>query len=139
MQLQPGQREGVGHGDRDKEQPVTPPEDQKARLRCFRNALRNWKFRGYVRFKPRVEEWLKKELPELTLLEIARELHLYVEGGGEIDEQEERRPEWDDYEFHHDLRVPIGGRRIYFETLLFCEDADDPDDPVIEVVSVHDV
>jgi hypothetical protein len=127
------------HGDRDEEQPVNLPEDQEGRLRCYRNALRNWSFRGYVEFKPRAEAWLASELPELSLREVARALYQHVEGGGEIDEQVERRPEYVSYEFHFDLRVRIGGRHIYFETVLLCEDAKDPDDPMIEVVSVHDV
>jgi hypothetical protein len=121
---------------------VLLPDDPEARRRCFQNALRNWNFSGYVRFKERVQEWLRTELPEYTLREICCELHRYVESGGEIDEQEERRPEWDDHEFHFDLRVQIAGRGIYFETLLFCEDPedpDDPDDPFIEVVNIHDV
>ena len=103
------------------------------------NALRNWNFRGYVRFKPLVEEWLANELPGYTLREVARQLHGHVEAGGEIDEQKERRPEYADFEFHYDLRVKIDDRRVYFETVLLCEDADDPDDPVIVVVSVHNV
>ncbi len=115
------------------------PDEQEARLRCYRNALRNWKFRGYVRFKPIAAEWLAKEVPDLDLQEIAHELHRHVEAGGVIDEKKERRPEYVSYEFHFDLRVKIGVRRVYFETILLCEDADDPDDPVIEVVSVRDV
>jgi hypothetical protein len=92
-----------------------------------------------VRFKTLAEEWLANELPRRTLLDIARELHRYVEEGGEIDEQKERRPEYLHYEFHYDLRVKIDDRHVYFETVLLCEDADDPDDPMIVVVSVHDV
>ncbi len=113
------------------------PEDKATRLRCFKNALRNGK--AWVRFKPVAVEWLAKELPDHGLREIARELYLYVEAGGKIDEQKERRPEFVSYEFHYDLRVKIGGRYVYFETVLLCEDADDPDDPEIEIVSVHDV
>lgn len=114
------------------------PDDPDARLRCFKNALRNWNFRGYVRFKPVADEWLRQQLG-VSEREVARELHDYVENGGMVEEQTERRPEWDDYEFHFDLRVPIAGRHVYFEALLFCEDPDDPDDPTIFVVSVHDV
>jgi hypothetical protein len=115
------------------------PDNREARLRCFRNALRNWNYHGYVRFWARTQEWLANELPDFNLKEVARELCQHVESGGEIDEQPERRPEYAANEFHFDLRVKIGGRRIYFETVLFCEDADDPDDPFIEVVNVHDV
>src|SRR6266516_863475 len=94
------------------------PEDQEGRLRCFRNALRNWNFEGYVRFKPLAARWLATELPGFSLREVARSLQLHVEAGGEIDEQPERRPEYAHYEFHYDLRVKIGERRVYFETVL---------------------
>lgn len=113
------------------------PDDQEGRLRCYRCALRNWNFRGYVQFKPRVEEDLTNLLPGLSLLEIAHELHRYVEAGGKVDEQKERRPDYVSYEYHFDLRVEIGGRLVYFETILLAEDPDDPDDPVIQIVSVH--
>jgi hypothetical protein len=125
------------NSDGNEDSPVTLPDDQQGRLRCYKNALRNWNFRGYVRFKPRAEEDLANLLPSLSLLEIARELHLHVQQGGEIDEQKERRREYVSYEYHFDLRVEIGGRLVYFETVLSCEDPNDPDDPWIEVVSVH--
>jgi hypothetical protein len=34
--------------------------------------------------------------------------------------------------------VSIKGRRVYFETRLVYRNPDDPDDPFIEVVNVHD-
>jgi len=120
------------------------PDDKEGRLRCFRNALRNWNVRGYVRFKSRAEEWLGNELPELEdLRDIARQLHEFVETGGKIDEQVEKRrlelAEDHAQEFRYDLRLLIGGRRLYFETILLTDDPDDPDDPTIVVVNVHDV
>src|SRR5437763_8721255 len=96
------------------------PEDQEGRQRCYRNALRNWKFRGYVAFKELAEEWITRELSDYSLIDVRRELHEYVDRGGEIDEQVERRPEYLHYEFHYDLRVRIGGRYVYFETVLMC-------------------
>jgi hypothetical protein len=120
---------------------VTLPDDQEGRLRCYRNALRNWNFRGYVDFRPRPQEDLRHLLPGLSLREIVYELHKYVESGGKIDEKLETRPlECADdaaQEFRYDLRVVINERRIYFETVLLCDDPDDPDDPRIQVVSVH--
>ena len=118
---------------------VLLPDDPEERKKCFRNALRNWRFAGYVLFNDRSQDWLQAQLPDYAVRDLARELHLFVEGGGEIDEQKERRPEWDDHDFHFDLRVPIRGRRLYFETLLFCNNPNDPDDPFISVVNVHDV
>jgi hypothetical protein len=127
------------HDERTEELLVTLPDDQEGRLRCFTNALRNWKYRGYVTFKPIAEKWLLNELPGLNLREIARLLHEHVVNGGKIHETKERRPEWDDFDFHYDLRVRIGDRHIYFETTLDCNDPDAPDDPTIRVVSVRDV
>jgi hypothetical protein len=119
---------------------VALPEDREVRLRCYRNALRNWLYDGYIVPKKRVEEWLRQELPEFLWRDIRAELFRYVEAGGEIDEQAETRPEFVHYEFHFDLRVEIGGRRLYFETVLeIRKDPDDPDDPMIVVVNVHDV
>ena len=63
------------------------PEDREARLRCYRNALRNWNFEGYVTFKPIAAKWLANEVPDLALRQIKHELHRHVETGGEIDEQ----------------------------------------------------
>ena len=115
------------------------PGDREVRLRCYRNALRNWNVAGYVRFKEVAQQWLLGELGEYSLREIRRELHDYVDQGGPIDEQVETRPEYVHFEFHYDLRVTIGGRRVYFETVLDCEDAGHPDGSTITVVSVHDV
>lgn len=114
------------------------PENQSDRLRCYRNALGNWKYDDFIRFKKRALLWLRNELA-CDLREIRHCLYEHVKGGGTIDEQPERRPEWDDHEFHYDLRVLINGRMIYFETLLYVEDPNDPDDPYVEVVNVHDV
>jgi hypothetical protein len=116
------------------------PDDPAIRLRCYRNALSNWNFEGYVKFEERpAQAWLKSELPNHTLRGIAEQMYQYVKSGGVIDEQPETRPEYTSYEYHYDLRVSIGARRIYFETILICEDPDDPDDPFIVVVNVHDV
>ncbi len=134
--------------DRDEEQPVTLPDDREARLRCYRNALRNEasrfaRFPGadsvYVSLKRHAQEWLRSEFAEYSHRNIIRLLHVYVEAGGVIHEVVEKRPEYVHYEFHYDLRVPIGGRPVYFETTLSCEDADDPDSFTIRVVSVKDV
>jgi hypothetical protein len=77
----------------------------------------------------------------MSLREIAHELHKFAEGGGKINEKAETRAlECADdaaQPFRYELRVTINDCRVYFETVLICEDLDDPDDPRIEVVSVH--
>jgi len=115
--------------------PLNDPE----RLRCYLNALANWGITGYVNFLKHTEDWLRAELAHLPAREVSRLLHDYVAAGGTIDEQVETREHWRElYEFHHDLRLPIGGRVIYFETRLIYRHPDDPDDPVLYVVNIHD-
>ena len=115
------------------------PEDPNDRLRCYRNAFRNWKYQGYVEFKRRALEGMKGKISGRGVLEIRRLLFEFVNGGGKIDEQVETRPEYLGDEFHYDLRVKIDDRLLYFETILRSDNPDDPDDPRIEVVNVHDV
>jgi hypothetical protein len=114
--------------------PLKDPE----RLRCYRNALKNCNYDGYVEFKERAWSWLLAAFPGCARREIAKLLHEYIEGGGEIDEQIETREEWKQHQFHHDLRVRIRGRPVYFETRLIYRKPDDPDDPIIHVVNAHD-
>jgi len=124
---------------------VNLPDDQEGRLRCYSNVLRNEASRlvardpDYVVFKERAQAEVQECLAEYTLRQICRILHEYVEGGGRIDEQVETRQEYLHRRFHYDLRVRIGGRYIYFETVLDFEDADDVDDLTIVVVRVKDV
>jgi hypothetical protein len=89
------------------------PDDREARIRCFRNALKNWNVHGYVLFKKPALLWLQQEMGEYTADAIGELLHEFVEGGGKIDEQVERRPEYTHWQFHYDLRLQIGNRRLY--------------------------
>jgi hypothetical protein len=123
----------------DLEHPMPPLTDPE-RSKCYLNALRNWNITGYVNFAERAWEWLRGEFPSYTQREVARLLYAHVgTDPSKVDEQPEQREGWRDrYEFHHDIRMPIQGRRIYFETRLEYNDPDDPDDPQINVVNVHD-
>jgi hypothetical protein len=124
---------------------VNLPDDREGRLSFYRNALRNeakrliFRYSDYVVFNKRSQEWLLSEMAEYREWEICRILHAYVEGGGQIDEQTELRPEFAHFKYHYDLRISIGGRPIYFETVLEFEDADSEDDLTIVVVNIHDV
>jgi hypothetical protein len=93
---------------------------------------------GFVDFGERARGWLRHAFPVYGEPELARMLFEHVKAGGEIDEQVETREEWSQHEFHHDLRVRIRGRLIYFETRLIYRDPNDPDDPRIEVANAHD-
>ena len=118
-----------------------PPLTDPVRCRCYRAALANWRFEGYVNFGKDAARWLRDELPEYTALAIKQLLYEHVWAEPDcrrVDEQRETRPEWKEHEFHHDLRVRIEGRLIYFETRLVCRNPNDPDDPLIQVVNAHD-
>ena len=56
--------------------------------------------------------------------------------GGVIDQVPERRPEYANWPYHYDFRLQLAGKRIYIETIL---QDDDPKDPTIRIVSIHDV
>ncbi len=110
--------------------PLTDPE----LLARYKSALSNWRVTGYVTWKELAELWLRDNLG-LTARNVAQLMNDHVQAGGEIDQVPEQRPEWADYEFHYDLRLPIAGRLIYIESVLKDED---PNDPTVHVVSIHD-
>jgi hypothetical protein len=111
--------------------PLTDPEI----LAKFTNALRHWRFTGYVTWKATARQWVEANLEGWTTRAIAEEMCRHSDGGGQIDQIRETRPEWTEHRYHYDLRIQIGGRLIYIETLLV---EDDPDDPTVHVVSIHD-
>jgi hypothetical protein len=105
-------------------------------LSCYRNALANWSFIGYVDFSPLAAEWLRRELKEAQR-DFARRLYEFVRAGGEIDQVVETRPEWNVWSHHYDLRPTVNGQVLYVETRLRYSNPSDPDDPVITVVNIH--
>lgn len=104
-------------------------------LARYRSALANWRVTGYVVWKETALTWLRDHLAGSDPRQIAYLMHQHVQAGGIIDQVVERRPEWSDYDYHYDLRLPIAGRLIYVETVLVD---DDPDDPILRIVSIHD-
>ena len=104
-------------------------------LAQYRSALGNWRVTGYVIWKDTAREWVRHNLPAMSLKDVAEEMEKYVAAGGEIDQVPERRPEWNDRDYHYDLRLMIAGRSRYVETILVD---DDPQDPILYVVSIHD-
>jgi hypothetical protein len=71
----------------------------------------------------------------MTTRAVGEEMFRYVEAGGPIDQVSETRPQWSEHRFHYDFRISISGRQVYIETILV---EDDPEDPTIHVVSIHD-
>lgn len=108
------------------------------RLLHYTTALNLWACGCYIHWRQRAAEWVYENVEGFTLREIGRLMHEHVAAGGAVDEVRESRPEWrDEFEFHHDLRLPLpDGRRVYVETVL--EMGRDPEDATINVVSIHD-
>jgi hypothetical protein len=113
---------------------MAPLNDTQLLIR-LRSALANWHITGYIDWKDTTREWVKTNLGARKLRDLAKLMPEYVESGGEIDQVPERRPEWNDHDFHYDLRLPISGRLLYIEMLLLDRD---PTDPILYVVSIHD-
>ena len=112
-----------------------PPLQDPVILAQYSAALANWGVTGYVDWKEVARNWVREQLAGQDPRRIARLMYDHVRTGGMIDQVPETRPEWNDRPFHYDLRIPIDGRLIYIETILFD---DDPTDLVIRVVSIHD-
>lgn len=115
--------------------PLTDPERRQA----YEDALGNWAFAGYVEFKltEQCRSWIRQALG-ISVNDLSRLMHEYVDAGGEIDEVRETRPEWSSaHEFHYDLRLTIEGVSVYVETRLHDCQPFSPDRPWIQVVNVH--
>jgi hypothetical protein len=113
-----------------------PPLTDPAMLHMFRRVLAEWRYTGYVTATDRVLDWIADQLGGLELRDVAKALNDFVVAGNTIDQQPERRPEWDIWPFHYDFRLMIGIRHLCIETIL---QDDDPNDPTIHIVSIHDV
>lgn len=116
-----------------------PALTEPTRLAAYRDALGNWNFTGYVQFEltEDAHRWLRRELDNISLRDIARLMHEYVGAGAQVDEVPETRPEWSDrYEFHFDLRFTIQTKPVYVETRLHYRLPLVPDEAWILVVNI---
>ncbi len=113
--------------------PLTDPHLLAAIRQAF---VENRRFVGYVTWKPRAQEWVRREFANHTARAIADIINDYITSGGTIDQIRETREEWLEYSYHYDVRLEIMERRIYVEMLLLREE---PADPHVEIVSIHDV
>jgi hypothetical protein len=113
-----------------------PPLSDSVILAQIRTVLANWNYSGYVTAKEGVLEWMANELKTCTLKDVAQAMYSHLEQGGVIDQVVETRPEWNQWPYHYDFRLPIDSRTVYIEVIL---QDDDPSDPTIHIVSMHDV
>ena len=110
------------------------------RFAAYTNALNNWDFKGYIHptLNKQANDFVRVKLG-ITFDQLKWHMYNYVQNGGEIDEQPERRPEWSHlYNFHYDLRFYINNIHTYIETRLIYTPPFVPDEPRILVVNVHD-
>lgn len=112
-----------------------PPLTDPAILAQFQAVLANWSYTDYVVAKETVLDWIARNLGGLNLKDVARAMFDHVANGGTIDQQKETRPEWNSWPYHYDFRLTLAGKACYIETLL---NDDDPKDPTIRIVSIHD-
>jgi hypothetical protein len=107
-------------------------------LACYKNALSNWRFEGYVVFEKDAAEGLRKYLEGHTQRGFKELLYNFaVCQGGEIDQVVEDRENWrEKWSHHYDLRPVVDGIRIYVESRLDYSKPSDPDDPVIYLVNI---
>jgi hypothetical protein len=101
----------------------------------FCHVLANWNYTGYVTAKDGALEWIANNLSGLRLKHVAKAMNDHVVRGEVIDQAPETRPEWSLWPFHYDFRLWLAGRDVYIETIL---QDDDPNDPTIHIVSIHD-
>ena len=112
---------------------MTEPIDPDG-MALFLETLKYWNFTDYIQWKRIARDWLYRELA-YTERGFTELMFDYVSKGGKVDQVMERRPEYLEYRFHYDIRMPVSGRRIYVEMVLV---ADTPVDATIFVVSIHD-
>ena|ERR1035438_8334923 len=113
-----------------------PPLTDPAIIAQFQTVVAEWNCTGYVTAKEIALDWIANELGGLDLKAVAKAMYDHLQQGGVIDQVKETRPEWSVWPFHYDFRLILAGKNIYIETVL---QDDDPNDPTIEIVSIHDV
>ena len=103
--------------------------DDPAALQAYKNLLSFHAYSGYIFWKNVARTWVDQNLSNYTTREIDRLMYANRDA---VQQVLERRPEYLEFRFHYDFRLPISGRRIYIETVLI------EDEEKIFVVSIHD-
>jgi hypothetical protein len=108
-------------------------------LARYKHALANWRVTGYVEPIGLANEWLRREVDNITRDGFLQLLHDHVfQGQGEIDQVPETRERWrDQWGYHYDLRPVINGVKLYVETRLVPESLASRDEPMIYIVNIH--
>lgn len=112
-----------------------PPLRDPILLAKFLEALKEWSCDGFIRWKRRPADWLRKHLQGCTQRTIGQAMYEHVVNGGEIDEVKENYEGYRDiHPYHYDFRVLIDDRPLYVETVF----DDMKMGPTITVVNLKD-
>jgi hypothetical protein len=87
--------------------PLNDPQVQAQ----FVTVLNNWNVTGYITAKELVLNWIADNLPGHDLRAVAKLMHDHLQAGGWPDQVRERRPEYNDREYHYDFLLAIPGRQ----------------------------
>ena len=112
-----------------------PPLRDPDTLSKFLEALKEWNCDGYIQWKRRPAEWLRKNLQSCSQKAIGQAMYDHVVNGGEIDQVKENYEGYrDTHPYHYDFRIPIDGRLIYVETVF----DETKMGPTITIVNIKD-
>ncbi len=112
-----------------------PPLRDPDTLSKFLEALKEWNCDGYIQWKARPAEWLRKNLQGCSQKAIGQAMYDHVVNGGEIDQVKENYEGYrETHPYHYDFRIPIEGRLIYVETVF----DDTKMGPTITIVNIKD-
>jgi hypothetical protein len=104
-------------------------------LKKFLEALTEWRCDGYIVWKRRAAEWLRKNLDGCTQQTVNKAMHDHFVDGGEIDQTKENYEGYrDTHPYHYDFRLSVDGRPLYIETVF----DDTRMGPTITIVNLKD-
>ena len=86
-------------------------------LAKFRRAFSQWRFTGYVTWKPIARQWVEQNLEAGRRGRSPRSCAASLIVAVKLTERP-TRSEWRQWQFHYDFRIEIGGRLLYMKALL---------------------
>jgi hypothetical protein len=96
-----------------------PPLSDAKLIARFLEALKEWKYDGYINWSPRATRWLRENLQNHSQQAIGRAMYNYVRKGGVINQAKENYEGYrDDHPYHYDYEIPMSGKIIYVETVF---------------------
>jgi len=82
-------------------------------------ALKEWNCDGFIQWRRRPAEWLRKNLEGWSQKAIGEAMYEHVVQGGEIDQVKENYEGYrESHPYHYDFRIIVGDRHLYIETIF---------------------